>query len=430
MASAAMSGAEEATNIANEYIYSIDNLSNEVQFLLGEIRYKDEQVADIESRVLKKSNELFSRKQNGPLTPKDVVSIEKMRESLERVVKLNEEKVVLAKNLQRISSRAVNKLDYDLQRIRTATGDTTLGADIVGMAGSIGSLSAGGSVLGLPGAGSTFGAGASGANAYGAAGSSTNAVAAGSSVGRSNLHTSYNAAQAQAVASASLAPAVSAAAATPTIATPTVPIYTPQLPVQVPEAQPASLAQGNKRRRITNQNGPTAIATNLGASSSTASLSALPAAASTPTAVRRPNVSGPPAASSPASTPAPPQRKRAAAPVVVAPSDEMEAEDGEGEEDAVQEEEDNNPYCYCHQPSHGEMIACDGDNCPYEWVRFYFQVYFPRSHNSDASSLVQFHLACLGMKHPPKGSKWFCSDCTPNAELEVAPPEKTPRKRK
>lgn len=38
-------------------------------------------------------------------------------------MKLNDEKVQLAKDLQRITSRAVGRLDYDLLRIRRATGD-------------------------------------------------------------------------------------------------------------------------------------------------------------------------------------------------------------------------------------------------------------------------------------------------------------------
>ncbi|KZO95237.1 hypothetical protein CALVIDRAFT_538377 [Calocera viscosa TUFC12733] len=46
-------------------------------------------------------------------------------------------------------------------------------------------------------------------------------------------------------------------------------------------------------------------------------------------------------------------------------------------------------YCYCHRVSFGEMIGCDGPDCPYGgW----------------------FHLDCLGMANAPKGS-WFCRDC-------------------
>lgn len=45
-------------------------------------------------------------------------------------------------------------------------------------------------------------------------------------------------------------------------------------------------------------------------------------------------------------------------------------------------------YCYCQQPEHDEMIACDYSNCKYEW----------------------FHIECLKIKTVPKG-KWFCPTC-------------------
>lgn len=45
-------------------------------------------------------------------------------------------------------------------------------------------------------------------------------------------------------------------------------------------------------------------------------------------------------------------------------------------------------YCHCQQVSFGEMVGCDGSECRYEW----------------------FHLACVGLKKPPKG-KWYCEDC-------------------
>lgn len=78
---------------------------------------------DIEAKALKKSNDFFGRRTNGPLTPREQAGIEKTREYLERITKLNDEKVQLALDLQRIASRAVGRLDYDLNRIRRATGD-------------------------------------------------------------------------------------------------------------------------------------------------------------------------------------------------------------------------------------------------------------------------------------------------------------------
>lgn len=58
---------------------------------------------------------------------------------------------------------------------------------------------------------------------------------------------------------------------------------------------------------------------------------------------------------------------------------------------------DNNPYCFCNQPSLGDMIACDNEeSCPNgEW----------------------FHYKCVGLlnrvealKYTTGKQKWFCSD--------------------
>lgn len=55
---------------------------------------------------------------------------------------------------------------------------------------------------------------------------------------------------------------------------------------------------------------------------------------------------------------------------------------------AENEEEDKTLYCFCQSVSFGEMVACDGPNCKYEW----------------------FHYSCVNLKEPPKGT-WYCPDC-------------------
>ncbi len=45
-------------------------------------------------------------------------------------------------------------------------------------------------------------------------------------------------------------------------------------------------------------------------------------------------------------------------------------------------------YCLCNQVSYGEMVGCDGKDCPYEW----------------------FHFGCVGLTTKPKG-KWYCPRC-------------------
>ncbi|KAI3659509.1 hypothetical protein MP638_003329 [Amoeboaphelidium occidentale] len=46
-------------------------------------------------------------------------------------------------------------------------------------------------------------------------------------------------------------------------------------------------------------------------------------------------------------------------------------------------------YCFCQQPSFGEMVMCDNeDKCPYVW----------------------FHITCVGLDAPPTGT-WYCATC-------------------
>jgi inhibitor of growth protein 3 len=61
--------------------------------------------------------------------------------------------------------------------------------------------------------------------------------------------------------------------------------------------------------------------------------------------------------------------------------DEMEDDEDEGGEDTK-------VYCTCRSVSHGDMVACDNDNCPYEW----------------------FHWKCVGLTREPLGT-WYCVEC-------------------
>lgn len=54
----------------------------------------------------------------------------------------------------------------------------------------------------------------------------------------------------------------------------------------------------------------------------------------------------------------------------------------------VEEERDENLYCFCQRASFGEMIGCDSDDCKYEW----------------------FHIGCVGVSKPLP-QMWVCSDC-------------------
>lgn len=56
---------------------------------------------------------------------------------------------------------------------------------------------------------------------------------------------------------------------------------------------------------------------------------------------------------------------------------------------------DNTLYCICQRVSFGEMIACDNDDCRFEW----------------------FHWLCVGITSTPKDNEvWYCPDCAPRME--------------
>ncbi|KAL4961256.1 putative PHD finger domain protein [Aspergillus stella-maris] len=58
------------------------------------------------------------------------------------------------------------------------------------------------------------------------------------------------------------------------------------------------------------------------------------------------------------------------------------------DDDEDEGNEDSKVYCTCRTVSHGDMVACDNDDCKFEW----------------------FHWKCVGLTREPVG-KWYCPDC-------------------
>lgn len=54
----------------------------------------------------------------------------------------------------------------------------------------------------------------------------------------------------------------------------------------------------------------------------------------------------------------------------------------------MDEASDDTKYCYCHDVSHGDMIACDNADCKIQW----------------------FHWTCAGIESEPQG-EWLCREC-------------------
>ncbi|KAE8338152.1 hypothetical protein BDV24DRAFT_89511 [Aspergillus arachidicola] len=69
-------------------------------------------------------------------------------------------------------------------------------------------------------------------------------------------------------------------------------------------------------------------------------------------------------------------------------SDARRGDDDMEEEEEDEGNEDTKVYCTCRSVSHGDMVACDNENCEFEW----------------------FHWKCVGLTREPVGT-WFCPQC-------------------
>ena len=95
-------------------------------------------------------------------------------------------------------------------------------------------------------------------------------------------------------------------------------------------------------------------------------------------------------------------------------------------------------YCICRQPSYGDMVGCDNDDCPNEW--FHFSCVSAHGHKN---AHARKHIACkqqllfiflplcmlkivcvcvwfvvikkVGLKKHPKGD-WLCDECKSHME--------------
>lgn len=70
---------------------------------------------------------------------------------------------------------------------------------------------------------------------------------------------------------------------------------------------------------------------------------------------------------------------------------------GVGHAEEGDEEADDTKYCFCQRVSFGDMVACDNDNCKYQW----------------------FHWECVGIKEEPVGD-WLCPDCRKQPKNKIS----------
>ncbi|KAJ7785891.1 hypothetical protein B0H16DRAFT_1488382 [Mycena metata] len=338
---------EDASTIVSEFIYSLDNLPNEVAHLLQEIKEKEIKAQDLQQEIdrdssryirhsLKASSSASSSTSVSPSpaasrapSPKSMLLPGKISAAYAEINELSAEKIALAQRIIDLISRTRARLDVDLTKVRVLQGELP--------EPTFAPTAAGGRVTRTP---------------------STASVPL---LETENIYSGSSRNPASQIGD-SLRAALGGSASLPDIRQ--VPI-TPVLPTA------ASMSAGpsaQKKRRIT----------------ATAPASIKLAPVVTPTATPRRSAS-PLTSASAANSHAHNSHKRSRLSRQIHPREDVDM-DAEGEEDG--EGEDENLYCFCQKQSYGDMIACDNDNCPYEW----------------------FHLSCVQLSQPTP-EKWYCREC-------------------
>ncbi|KAI0375928.1 hypothetical protein BV20DRAFT_959986 [Pilatotrama ljubarskyi] len=117
---------EEAANIATEYLSSLENLPNETQHILAEIKHRDTKTYELTEEIRKETQKYFRHSSKNPgqaLSAKDTAIPETVNALYAQVDALAAEKVALAERLVRIFERAMARLQHDIQRILKLQGD-------------------------------------------------------------------------------------------------------------------------------------------------------------------------------------------------------------------------------------------------------------------------------------------------------------------
>nr|GAT43676.1 predicted protein [Mycena chlorophos] len=330
---------EDASTMVSEFIYSLDQLPNEVAHLLQEIRHLDQRVQELQQEndkesaryirhSLKASNSASSSASPSaspapavprPPSPKSQAIPPKIAANYDEIHSISAQKVALAQRIIDLVTRTQARLDAELTKVRILQGE--LVPDSLSRSNSL--------VAAIPDGDVYIGA-------------SRNPV--------SQMSESLRNA---------LTPSASASDIRQQMASP--------LPASVnsPSAPPPL-----KKRRVTATNS-TPIKLNP----------VIP--------VQTPRRSQSPLTAASASNAAAAQPKRSRLSRQIHPREEMDLDgDGEEEGEGEGEGEDENLYCFCQKQSYGDMIACDNNDCPYEW----------------------FHLSCVSLTQPTP-DQWYCSEC-------------------
>ncbi|KAI0832701.1 hypothetical protein BC628DRAFT_1347953 [Trametes gibbosa] len=295
---------EEAANIATEYLSSLENLPNETQHILAEIKERDVRTQELTDEIRKETQKYFrhSTKNAGQALPgKDAAIPDTVRSLYARVDALAAEKVVLSDRLVRTFERALARLDHDVRRILKLQGDDP----------------------GLP-ATQQF---------LGSVDSTVQSI-------QTNLRTA---------AAVIESPSASITAGPP--------------PQKKQRRGPATASAGSIKLPSPVPVSSTSGAAYGGSAGGAGSGGGAGAAATGPAPPHRSGLSR---QVHPRHSPM--RSRRAHRPSAGLDEDDAEGDEDveEAAEDGA-DAEDQELYCYCQKLSYGEMIACDNDGCRYQW---------------------------------------------------------------
>ncbi|KAF2875876.1 inhibitor of growth proteins N-terminal histone-binding-domain-containing protein [Massariosphaeria phaeospora] len=408
-----MAIAEDAASVLEQFIHDVANLPAEITHLYEEVQAKDQQIQDCRSVIAARDSSLQKFiKLNGSLVqnPKEEPYSKVIQQQYERAQVLQEEKIGLVDKASALMDRHVKRLDVrlrDLQNEGSIPLDPQMPSllrDSTGNRVPSSLLNNTGATTPLYPVSGNHGGGAANLAQAAVLARITNAVNPSSRMNSSSLQTM----QTQALLNQQrLTNAQSA------------------IQANARQEREMSTSSDSKRRRPAGGVGPLPQATSsLGRQPSTG-----PGTPKASAPGSRAGSMGPRpqkhALTVKKAKPQQPLRKAAltaksggnkkrrkggsrASPSTTADDESMASEAGTEDEemsgvggvDQEEDESDDTKYCFCQRVSFGDMVACDNDNCQYQW----------------------FHWECVGIKEEPVGD-WLCPDC------RKQPPNKIKRAR-
>ncbi|KAF1846069.1 uncharacterized protein K460DRAFT_417223 [Cucurbitaria berberidis CBS 394.84] len=400
-----MAIAEDAATVLEQFIHDVANLPAEITHLYEEAQAKDTQIQELRAAIAQRDNSLQKFiKLNGSLVenPKEDSYSKVVLTNYEKAQILQEEKVGLVEKAAALLDRHVKRLDIklrDLQNDGSIPTDAQMPSLLRDSPGNLvppSSMTTTGANTPLLPVSGNHGGGAPNLAQAAAIARITNATSVNLN---SRMNPSLQNMQTQALLNQQRL--TNAQSATQPNAR------------QEREMREMSAGSDSKRRRPTGNIGPLPAApSNLGRQSSTGPGTPKPA-----TPGSRAGSVGPRpqkhALTVKRAKPQQPLRKAAltakpgvnkkrrkggsrASPSTTADDESVASEAGTEDEDmsgvgggdADEEESDDTKYCFCQRVSFGDMVACDNDNCQYQW----------------------FHWECVNIKEEPVGD-WLCPDC-------------------